>query len=71
MIADDDYLRESILDPPAKVVLGWEPIMPTYKGQVDEEDLIKLLQYIKSLRSGQTPVRTEEATPPDAARGPR
>ena len=38
--------------------------MPTFQGQVDEEDLIKLIAFIKSLRPGQTPVRTEDATPP-------
>ncbi len=41
---------------------GWEPIMPTFKGQVNEEELIQLLAFIKSLKPGQTPVRTEEAS---------
>ena len=49
VIADDDYLRESILDPTAKIVLGYRPIMPTYKGQVTEESLLQLIAYIKSL----------------------
>jgi cytochrome c oxidase subunit 2 len=62
--ADDAYLRESILFPEAKVVQGWEPIMPTFKGQINEEDLIKLLAYIKSLKPGQTPVRNEDFPPP-------
>lgn len=71
VLADDAYLRESILYPEEKVVQGWEPIMPTFKGQVDEEDLIKLLAYIKSLRPGRTPVRNEEASPPlDAPKVP-
>lgn len=71
VLADDGYLRESILYPEAKVVQGWEPLMPTFKGQVDEEDLIKLLSYIKSLRPGQTPVRNEEFMPPlDAPKVP-
>ncbi len=70
-VADDAYLRESILYPEEKVVQGWEPIMPTFKGQVNEEELIKLLAYIKSLRPGQTPVRNEEASPPlDAPKVP-
>lgn len=64
VIADEKYIRESILTPQAKVVAGWEPIMPTFQGQVDEADLIKLIVYIKSLRPGQTPVRTEDAVPP-------
>jgi cytochrome c oxidase subunit 2 len=64
VVADDAYLRESILYPEAKVVQGWEPIMPTFKGQASEEDLIKLLAFIKTLKPGQTPVRNEEASPP-------
>jgi cytochrome c oxidase subunit 2 len=64
VIADEGYIRESILKPRAKIVAGWEPIMPTFQGQVDEEDLIKLIAYIKSLRPGKTPVRTEDASPP-------
>lgn len=64
VVADDAYLRESILYPEEKVVQGWEPIMPTFKGQVDEEDLIKLLSFLRSLKPGQTPVRNEEAAPP-------
>jgi cytochrome c oxidase subunit 2 len=71
VLADDAYLRESILYPEEKVVQGWEPIMPTFKGQVDEEDLIKLLSYIKSLQPGKTPVRNEESSPPlDAPKVP-
>lgn len=47
--ADDTYLRESILNPGAKLVAGWQPIMPTFQGQVSEEQLAALLAYIKSL----------------------
>ena len=64
VVADDGYLRESILYPEAKVVQGWEPIMPTFKGQVDEEEVIQLLAFIKSLKPGRTPVRTEDFPPP-------
>jgi cytochrome c oxidase subunit 2 len=49
VIADDNYIRESILDPQAKLVKGFGPIMPTFQGQLNEEDLLKLLAYIKSL----------------------
>ena len=49
VVADDNYLRESILRPAAKVVFGFPSIMPTYDGQVDEEQLIQLISYIKSL----------------------
>jgi len=50
VIADDAYLRESILDPNAKIVAGFEPnVMPNFKGQVSEENVIALIAYIKSL----------------------
>jgi len=49
--ADDDYLRESILNPQAKLVKGFAPVMPTFKGQVSEEQLLALIAYIKSLGS--------------------
>jgi cytochrome c oxidase subunit 2 len=49
VVADDNYIRESILNPQAKIVKGFGPIMPTFQGQVSEEDLIKLLAYVKSL----------------------
>ncbi|MBA3531496.1 MAG: cytochrome c oxidase subunit II [Ardenticatenales bacterium] len=47
--ADATYIRTSILDPTAHVVEGFEPIMPTYEGQVTEEQLLRLLNYIQSL----------------------
>ena len=51
VVADDSYLRESILDSQAKVVRGFQPIMPTYKGLVSEDQLVQLIEYIKSLGS--------------------
>jgi cytochrome c oxidase subunit II len=70
VLADESYLRESILLPAAKVVRGWQPIMPTYQGQVSEEQLIDLIAYIKSL--GNAPgmgtgatVATGSSNPPD------
>ena len=49
--ADDNYIRESILTPQAKTVKGFQPIMPTFQGQMSEDDLMKLLAYVKSLAS--------------------
>jgi cytochrome c oxidase subunit II len=46
---DEEYLRESILRPAAKVVAGFQPIMPPYEGQIGEEHLLELIAYIKSL----------------------
>jgi cytochrome c oxidase subunit 2 len=47
--ADEAYVRESILDPAAKVVAGFQPIMPTFRGLVSEEQLNQVIEYIKSL----------------------
>ncbi|MGZ8810322.1 MAG: cytochrome c oxidase subunit II [Thermoanaerobaculia bacterium] len=52
--ADENYIRESILNPQAKIVKGFQPIMPTFQGQVSEEDLLKLLAYLQSLGTQQT-----------------
>jgi cytochrome c oxidase subunit 2 len=64
VIADENYIRESILYPSKKIVLGYENIMPTFKGQVDEEDIIELIAYLQSLKRGQTPPRVESYPPP-------
>jgi cytochrome c oxidase subunit 2 len=49
VIADDAYLYESIVQPAAKIVAGYEPIMPTFQGQLSEEQIYDLIEYIKSL----------------------
>lgn len=53
VLADEDYIRESILHPRAKLVAGYDPTMPTFQGQLSEEELTQLVSYIKSL--GQKP----------------
>jgi cytochrome c oxidase subunit 2 len=50
VMADEAYVRESILNPRAKVVAGYQPVMPTFQGQVSEEQIIQLLAYIRSLK---------------------
>ena len=55
VVADDDYLRESILYPGAKVVQGWETIMPTFKGQVSEEERQLADRLHQVAEPGQTP----------------
>jgi cytochrome c oxidase subunit II len=54
VVADNAYIRESILNPQAKIVAGFPPIMPTFQGQVSEEQLLALTEYIKSLRPGKS-----------------
>jgi len=77
--ADDNYIRESILNPQAKVVRGFAPIMPTFQGQLSEEDLLKLLAYVKSVGQGQQAVvpvesaqsmRTSAGAPPNTGAAP-
>jgi len=52
--ADEAYIRESILNPQAKIVAGFQPIMPTFQGQVSEDQLVQLIAFIKSLSPGGT-----------------
>ena len=53
VMADENYVRESILNPGAKVVSGFKPIMPTFQGQISEEGLMSLVAYVKSLGQAQ------------------
>ena len=56
-VADEDYLRESILRPQAHLVSGYPGIMPTYQGLLSEENVMQLIAYIKTLKpeGGKTP----------------
>ncbi|HQU82659.1 MAG TPA: cytochrome c oxidase subunit II, partial [Pyrinomonadaceae bacterium] len=63
--ATDEYIRNSIINPSAQVVEGYQPIMPTFKGQVTEEQLVSLVAYIKSL--GGVPGATSTTTTAPAA----
>jgi cytochrome c oxidase subunit 2 len=48
---DEAYVRESILTPQAKIVDGYQPLMPTFQGLVSEENVMALVEYVKSLRA--------------------
>jgi cytochrome c oxidase subunit 2 len=50
VVADENYLRESIMNPTAKVVDGYLPIMPSFQGTINEENLMQLIAYIKTLK---------------------
>jgi cytochrome c oxidase subunit 2 len=66
--ADENYVRESILDPGAKVVNGFKPVMPTFQGLVTEEQLNALVAYVKSLSpAGQAGNKTAMAAPATGA----
>jgi cytochrome c oxidase subunit 2 len=64
VMADEAYLRESILNPRAKVVSGFQPVMPAFQGLVSEEALLQLLEYIKSLKA--LPSNATGVVPPPA-----
>lgn len=67
VVADENYIIESILNPRAKVRSGWKPIMPHYQGQVNEEDLNKVVAYLRSLKAGGTIAKPEDFPPPVGA----
>jgi cytochrome c oxidase subunit 2 len=50
VVADEDYIRESIMNSQAKLVQGFPPLMPLFKNQIKEQDLMTLVNYIKSLK---------------------
>src|SRR3982750_109467 len=50
-LVDDAYLRDAILNPSQHITAGYAPIMPTYQGQISEEGLIDLVEYIKTLKT--------------------
>lgn len=76
VIADENYIRESIVNPNAQIVEGYDPIMPSYQGQVSEEQLMQLVDYIESLGANEgagepgataEPEETAESTTEEAA----
>ena len=65
--ANEDYIRESIREPKAKIVSGYKPIMPTFgPDQMDDLQLQQLVVFIKNLGRDQTPTRNETTPPPEA-----
>jgi cytochrome c oxidase subunit 2 len=63
VVADDGYIRESILTPQMKLVSGFQPVMPTFQGLVNEEGVMSLIEYIKSLPA---PAPAQATTAPAA-----
>lgn len=50
ILVDESYIRESIESPQAKIVAGYPPSMPTYKGLISEDEMTAIIEYIKSLK---------------------
>ncbi len=52
-VMDEPYVRQSILNPASLPLPNYRPVMPTFRGQVSEEQILQLIAYIKSLGSGE------------------
>jgi len=50
VVADENYLRRSVLEPAAQVVAGYDPVMPTYQGRLNDREIDALVEYLKSLK---------------------
>ncbi len=68
VVADEAYIRESILQPKAKIVAGYQPVMPTFQGLVTEEQILNLTAYIKSLQSQPVPAKGAGIAPAAAGK---
>src|SRR4051812_9827491 len=65
IVVDEAYVRESILMPAAKITAGFQPIMPAFQGLVTEEQLLELIEYVKSLQTqGQEPAARPASSAP-------
>jgi len=67
---DEGYLRESIINSQAKIVRGYQPLMPAFQGLVSEDNLVALVEYVKSLSPTATTAAPAAATPPAAPAAP-
>lgn len=67
---DETYIRESILNPQAKLVEGYQPLMPTFQGLVSEDGLMQLLAYLKTLSKPAAEAQTAATVPAAAAPAP-
>jgi cytochrome c oxidase subunit II len=68
VVADEAYVRESIVNPTARIVAGFQPVMPAYQGLVSEEGLMQLVAYIESL-GGPAPAPAGAAASPSPGAG--
>ena len=51
VVADEQYLRDSIVEPKKQVVAGFQPLMPSFRGQLDEAQILKIIAYLKSTKA--------------------
>jgi len=68
-VADESYLRESILTPQMKIVQGYGPLMPTFQGLVSEDNLMSLIEYVKTLPASRGAGAQQANAAPSATQG--
>lgn len=61
LIADENYIRESIVDPHKQIVQGYAAVMPTFKGQLSDRDITAIIEYIKELSGIKSTLGAPEA----------
>ncbi|MEZ4728562.1 MAG: cytochrome c oxidase subunit II [Caldilineaceae bacterium] len=66
LVADAQYIRRSILDPRSQIVAGYPSVMPTYEGQIDEQELFSLVEYIRSLNTPTDTIQPQDSNPANA-----
>ena len=66
-LADEAFIRDTILNPSQHVPAGFAPIMPTYKGQISEDGLIDLVEYLKQLNTNYRVQQTQTTSASDQA----
>jgi cytochrome c oxidase subunit II len=64
VLADEEYIKDSILKPGKDVVVGFENIMPTFQGQISAQEINEIIAWLQTLKRGQTPRRNEDFQPP-------
>jgi cytochrome c oxidase subunit 2 len=61
--ANAQYIRRSILDPRSQIVAGYSPVMPTYEGQIEEQELFSLVEYIRALNTPTDATQPQDSNP--------
>jgi cytochrome c oxidase subunit 2 len=60
VVVDEPYMTESMMEPTAKVVMGFQPVMPSYQGRLSPPEVAAILEFIKSLRDPQLEARPSQ-----------
>jgi cytochrome c oxidase subunit 2 len=67
---NEAYLRDAILNPSQHITAGYSPIMPTYQGQISEDGLIDIVEYLKTLNTNYRVQQTQVTSESNSAAQP-